>query len=43
MMSCSDLLALDHCWTWRADLVVLLADDARVEHARGRVERVHRG
>jgi hypothetical protein len=42
MMSCSDLVALQDLLHATGDVVVLLADDARVEHARGRVERVDR-
>jgi len=42
MMSWSDLLALEHLLDLTRGVVVLLTDDERREHARGRVERVHR-
>ena len=42
MMSCSDLYFCSVSWTRAGDLVMLLADDRRGQHAAGRIERVDR-
>ena len=42
MMSCSALVALQDLLHLAGDVVVLFADDARVENARGGIERIHR-
>ena len=43
MMSCRSRYFWSVAWTRRATAVVVLADDGRVEHRRGRVERIDGG